>query len=423
MTASITIDTSLLTSESMVIQKRRRNLAMLLFVIISLAVTITIKQEVNPESGSLSYYILIFSAILLPFTNLTLVINALLGRALPILIFGILGIGWNLACGDLTAVKQLAILVWVLGWLSCDRACLVLQDLIWIYIIIVLVGLYIVAQTDMNRWGMLPNTSTYVGEEYRLSFAPNIGNSAIISLALVLLLARDWRIARRNFAVLCLCLYFLVMSFVRTALIALIIYLFMRWWLARKPRTSTKSFWMAVIVGFGINLLCFCAPFLLLYFQKIEIISLLLLHGSTDLNFNELQLNIYRPLLWSEHLEILWTSPFMMGYGSTDLSLLSTGIISTENGGNEAQLTRMMACFGLPGVFYTWYFVERLGAASRARDQWAVACFPSFIFLMMQWGNSFHPTDAKGAIFLLIAVHGSQAFRPQFSPTIDQRRP
>jgi hypothetical protein len=84
--------------------------------------------------------------------------------------------------------------------------------------------------------------------------------------------------------------------------------------------------------------------------------------------------------------------------------------VGTTPAGNEAQLTRLLATYGFPSLLYSWYLISRLREIAKNRDVWAVACFPTILLLMMQWGSVFHPSDANGAIFLLIAIHGGQAF-------------
>lgn len=397
----------------------RRNLAMLLFVVLSLGVSMTITQEETPEVGSFSYWLLIVPSLLLPLTDALGIVKALLGRARPILIFGVVAGAWQLARGDLRAVQQLVLLVWVLGWLSSDRAYLAVRDLLWIYLGLVFVGLCIWIQTDINGWGLLPGTTVHNLEGWRISFFPNIANTAVLSLAIVLLLTRNWHVARKHALMLGLALYFLLLSFVRTATIGIGLYLFMRWWLGRKPRSARASFWMALALGIGVNLLIASSVFLFNYLQQFPLISRLFLRSETDLTPEQIYAQLYRPWLWMQHLELFWTSPAKMGLGAFEfvevqIEELNVG---TSPAGNEAQLTRLLATYGLPGALYSWFFISRLREAARVGDQWAVACFPTFVLLMMQWGSVFHPSDANGALFTLIAVHGHRAFLPRIRST------
>ena len=101
-----------------------------------------------------------------------------------------------------------------------------------------------------------------------------------------------------------------------------------------------------------------------------------------------------------------------MGWGAFDFSEMQIEELNvgTTPGGNEALITRLLANFGLPAFIFLYYLLSRLRASTRSGDIWACACFPSIFLLMMQWGNVFHPTDANGAIFWLMLIHGSNSF-------------
>jgi len=204
----------------------------------------------------------------------------------------------------------------------------------------------------------------------------------------------------------------LFFSFVRTATIGVMLYLSMRWWLESKPRSPRAMFWVALLLGVGINLIIAGSTTVFVFLGDFEIISRLFLRSESDLSNEEIFAQLYRPWLWMQHLLLFWDSPWKMGQGAFDFFELQIEELNvgTTPAGNEAQLTRLLATFGLPGLLYSWYLISRLRNVAKNRDVWAVACFPTIILLMMQWGSVFHPTDANGAILLLIAIHGSRAF-------------
>ena len=379
----------------------------------------SITQEETPEIGSLAYWLLVGPALLLPATNLAGIGRALIGRARTILIFGLTAGAWHLARGDLRAVQQIFLIVWVLAWLSSNHAGIAVLDLVRIYIALVIIGACIWLTTDINNWGLLPNTTTekYIEEGWRISFFPNIANTAMLSFAVFLVLTKTKELAERYNVVLAIVSYFLIFSFVRTATIGLVIYLLMRWWMDRKQPNSNEMFWTALVLGVGINLFIASSAVLMSYMQQFEFISRLFLRGETDLTADQIFAQLYRPWLWMQHLELFWTSPSMMGLGAFDfvdvqIEELNVG---TTPGGNEALLTRLLANYGLPALLFLWFYIARLREAAQRGDQWTVACFPAILLLMMQWGTIFHPSDANGAIFTLIAIHGHAAF---FTPKI-----
>lgn len=411
MTGSRALD-GVLNTSSIDMPRYKRNIGLLFFIVLSFVVSMSITQEETPEIGSVGYWLLIAPSLLLPLTDFAATMRALVGRAKPILVFGLWAGSWQLIQGDFRAFAQLVLLVWVLGWLSSDRAKIKISDLCVIYFGLILVGAFIWIQTDINKWGLLPNMTVYDGLDWRISFFPNIANSAVLSLAMFLILTHSRDLVRKYLITLLVVGYFLFFSFVRTALIGVLLYLFMRWWLAKKPRSPRNMFWVAILLAVSINILIASSAVLISNLGDIGLVSRLFLRSETNLSSEEVFAQIYRPWLWMQHLMLFWDSPWKMGLGVFEFSEVQIEELNvgTTPAGNESQLTRLLATYGIPSALYGWYFIARLRLAANSRDDWAVACFPTFILMMMQWGNIFHPSDANGAIFMLIAIHGSQAF-------------
>lgn len=390
----------------------RWNLALLLFIVISLIGIMGISQEETPEVGSPAYWLFVLPALLLPLTNLRALVRAWWGPARMIALFGLLGGAWHLARGDIKAVQQLFLIVWVLGWLASERAVLRIRHLTLLYLALVAGGTCLWLLTDLNQWGVVPGATLYEGLDWRISFFPNIANSAMLSLALVFILTADKGLARQHSVVLAIALYFVVFSFVRTATIALALYLFMRWWQLRKPRSVRARFWTALLLGILVNILVASSAAIITQLQSSELVSRLFLRSETNLSAEEVFAQLYRPWLWWQHLQLFWSSSAWMGLGSFDffeiqLEELNVG---TTPAGNEALLTRLLATYGLPAFLFMGFFIGRLKDAARRNDQWALACFPAVVVLMMQWGSVFHPSDANGALLILIAIRGTYAY-------------
>lgn len=390
----------------------RWNAALLLFIVISMIGIMGISQEETPEVGSPAYWLFVLPALLLPLTNLGALVRAWWGPARLIALFGLLGAVWHLARGDLKAVQQLFLIVWVLGWLSSDRAVLRIRHVTVMYVALVAAGTYLWMVTDLNQWGIIPGATVYEGLDWRISFFPNIANSAMLSLAMVLILTANKKLARHHSVVLGIALYFVVFSFVRTAIIALALYVFMRWWQMRKPRSVRSRFWTALLLGILVNLLVASSAAIITQLQSIELVSRLFLRSETNLSAEEVFAQLYRPWLWWQHLQLFWGSSAWMGLGSFDFFEIQIEELNvgTTPAGNEALLTRLLATYGLPAFLFMGFFISRLREAARRDDQWAVACFPSIVILMMQWGSVFHPSDANGALLILIAIRGTYAY-------------
>lgn len=391
-----------------------RNSALTLFFVWSLTVAMSISQEAVPEVGSFAYWMLVLPCLIFPLCNVRSIARSILGSAWPLMVFAIVSGFWHLLFGEVRSVLQLLLMVWGVAWMGCSQARLADRDLVRLYIALVLLGGLIWLGSDLNKWGMLPYMTTpeFAEGGWRLSFYPNIANSAMLSLGVFFVLSRDQEVMRRFWPVLVLATYFLLLSFVRTALIALLMYCFMRWWLHRKPRSPLAMFWMALLLGVGINLLIAVSVPVLAMLNDVDLFVRLFLRDESGLSDEAIYAQLYRPWLWMQHLQLFWNSPALMGLGGFDLSEVQFEELNagTTPAGNEAVLTRLLATYGLPSLLFVYYLISCLYKSARRRDAWACACFPAIVLLMMQWGNIFHPTDANGALFMLMVTHGARSF-------------
>jgi hypothetical protein len=390
---------------------RAANLALLVFALVSLAVWMSIGQDDEIEVGSLVYWLMIVPAALLPLPDAAAMWRNLTGSAWALLAMLVLGGAWQLARGDARAAVQLALLVWVLAWVSRQRATISVRQVAWLFTAIVLAGTVVDAMTDINRWGLLPGRTADEYGIWRVSFFPNIANTAMLSLFVLLLLTRNIRHARRHSVVFVLACYFLLFSFVRTAIVGAAMYLVLRWWFERPsgPR-GRRMAWIAGFVAIGVNLLIASSAVGLAVAQDAPLLSRLLLRGQTGMTPDEIYEQLYRPWLWGQHLWIFADSPLLMGQGSFEFAALQTNeLIEGHPGvGSEALPMRLLATYGLAGMLFPLFLFGRLRHLARADDRWACAAFPTVVLLMMNWGSVFHPSNAFFAFFLLIATRGSR---------------
>ncbi|WP_394999818.1 hypothetical protein, partial [Acinetobacter sp.] len=274
----------------------------------------------------------------------------------------------------------------------------------------VTLGFSIWILTDLNRWGPIPG---YTDASYgmpRISFFRNIANTAMLSLVMFMVLTRNVNTMRAFFVVLCVALYYLIFSFVRTAQIAFVLYLVLRWWFERRYRSERHLFWVSLLAGVGVNVLIAFSVDVLVVFQNNKIISLFFLRQETELTSEQIVNQLYRPWLWVQQITLFVSSPAMMGMGAFNFNELEIG--SLYGGGDTVSLpTRLLSVYGLPAFLFIYFLITRLRHLVRQRDIWACACFPPFLLLIMQWGSIFHPTDAIGALFFMIAINGSNAFK------------
>jgi hypothetical protein len=392
---------------------RKRHLGLLAFATLSLLVAmISVSQEENPEVGSMAYWLLILPAAILPMFDAPRIFTALIGRAWVLLLFLFTAGVWHLMTGDTRAVLQLGLLVLGLTWISIPGAKYNIGDLCWLYVALVIFGAFLWI-AGLNLWGLLPGTTSdqYSGA-WRVSFFPNIANSGMLSLAMLLILTKDRRTFRSHLLIFALVIYFLLFSFVRTALIGTVLYVGLRWWFARRSTTPRGMFWTTIAVAVGINVLMAVSAVAVVYLQDNPIFSRLLLQGASDLDQQQVLEQMYRPLLWLDQLNLFVTSPGLMGWGSFESPHIAAAemLPDLEGAGTAALSTRLLATYGLPGALFTIYLVSRLWQLAKADDRWACACFAPVFLVNMNWGSVLHPTDALFALFLLTNVRGSRGF-------------
>jgi hypothetical protein len=390
----------------------RRHYGALLFVVISLGVTMSLHQLGIFERGSLQWWLLIATAVLLPLPDAGRTVLRLFGRAWPLLVFLIVSAAWHAFRLDLHAILQLGLLVWVTAWLSSGRVTLRIDDLVKIYLLFIAIGVALTLTTDFNPYGLIPGRSHVDYGVLRVSFFPNIAYSGIFSLAMVMLLTHDWETTKRHRFTLAVAAYFLLSSFVRSAIICLLLYLVLRLWFERRSAvTPRRIFWTVLVATIAANALLTIAPAIVVQVQSLPLVSHLLLQSKSGLSEDEIYKQMYRTWLWAQHFRIFWESPGLMGWGAFDFSAKVAGLdIPLKSAGNESLPTRLLAAYGIPGIIFTLYCVHSLAIAGRRGDVWGSTAFAIVMCLMLHWGSAFHPSDAIYVTYMLMLLQGSQGF-------------
>lgn len=389
----------------------RNNWTVAIFIVASLLISMSVTQEEAPEPGSLRYWLLILPAVVFPFFDIKAIVRVFLGRAWWLSAFLVIAGSWHLILGDVRASIQLALLIWVTAWFSSNPVSVKSEHLSRIYLFFVVLGIVVYVGTDLNRWGLLPGMTVDEYGLWRVSFFPNIAYTAFLSLVVIMVLTRDISQAHQYAAILAVAVYFLVASFVRTALIALVLYSVMYWWFRFSP-SPTRLFWGALAVGFGVNVLIALSPAALHFLQGFPVISRLFLRGETQLTFEEISQQLYRPWLWGEHFNQFMSSPWLLGLGAFEFDeLKKTALIEGQEQGDSVSLpTRLIAAYGLAGLLFTGYLIARLRHFARVGDAWACACFAPVLLLTLHWGSIFHPSDALFGLFMMMILRGSTAY-------------
>lgn len=392
-----------------------RNWPLLAYLAIALGLTMSLGQYFQ-EDGGLLYLALVLPVILLPLARPMLLVDAVRGRALPVVIFGVVAMLWHASRGDFAAVIPMSLLVWGVIWMSSDAARIRFDDFYLLYGGAVLAGIVIWLVGDINQWGVLPGTTTASDESvWRVSFFPNIAYTGFFSLAFLMVSTRDVRPRRRFVAVLLgVAVYFVIFSFVRTAVISLAVYAALAW-LFRRKNSPAFMFWTALLSAIAINVLIAYSSSIFSAVQTNPLLSRLFLRGESGLSVDEIYEQLYRPWVWGQHFHQFFTSPYLMGWGSVDFNQLKTYSLFPGMDQNDdiSFLTRLLAQYGLAGALFIGFLVSRLAVFAKRGDAWGCACFPVATLAMMHWGTMFHPSDPMFAIFMIVIVQGSEAFGPR----------
>jgi hypothetical protein len=401
-----------------------RSWPVLAFLMISLGWAMFQPQLYEAERGGLSYYIAVLPAVLLPLVRPMLLVKAATTRALVIIIFGVAAAAWHLVRGDMDAVIPLLLLTWGLVWVTSDAVRLRFDDFYMVYALAVAMGVVVWLVGGINEWGIIPGTTTLADQSvWRVSFFPNIAITGFLSLAFVIIYTRDTRKKTVfHVALLGVALYFLIFSFVRTAVISALVYAALAWAFRRKS-SPAFLFWAALLTAILSNLIIAYSASIFAAIQNNAIFARLFLRGEAGLSEYEIYVQLYRPWLWGQHINQFLTSPFMMGWGSASFNELKTDslVFGYEQTGDVSLLTRLLAQYGLPTFLVIGFIVTSLAELAKRRDAWGCACFPVVILAMMHWGVIFHPTNATFVIFMLFLIHGSRGFGP-YTPKLNLRR-
>lgn len=428
---------------------------LLVFIAISLAMALFIGQERIISKGELTYWLLILPAALMPLLRFRQTVGSLLlGRALPIAIFGSLACVWCLVRKDFGSIPPVVLFTWVAGWACRDEARIDRQALYAIAVAFFVAGcaLYYSQQDyaatpwlmeklpqpaaadsapevviadpeqkregmNINGWGVLPGQTAPAFQPWRISVTPNIATSGIFSL-LVLLIALGRVTLRPAYAgVLISSTYFAVLSFVRAVFVSLALFggtfAVMRFLRTRPVLRVLGALLMVVGVVFAVAM----SPLLLYHLQDIGIVSRMFLRGLTDLSVADIYRQAYRPWLWAEHVKLFWESPYLMGQGSGLAASATKEIINAGHARSDSisLLTRLLATYGLPTFALFAFLCERCYRLALNNDAWGVAMLSVLVWLTMTWGSIFHPTNGFFVLAFAIFAKGSEAFydRPE----------
>lgn len=380
------------------------NRPLLAFIALGTAVLLTIPQDYAVIPRSPLYWAIWTPALLSLFATREIV-RYLLNEGIALTVFGLLSSAWFLVSGDYRIIVQTLPLIWMTAWIASAKGKIPVDWIIrgfW-----ALVALSVVMfHTGDNMWGYLPGQT--VEQRWRVSLFPRISDTFTFLLPVALILTRDKVTRRAHWLTLWGVVYFLVLSQGRSGILALALYLIIRW-LLKGVRTKRRLL-MAIPIAACVGILggmALAAP-VMYAFQELPGASFFL-RGQTGLSLDEIRAQFYRPWLWSQHFSVFLDNP--LGAGNLNFAgIIGDDIAGQASGGTESFPTRLLASYGIFSLLFFSVFWYRLALRANRFDWWACAAYAAIIFMMMTYGSAFHPSSPINALCLLILFHGSEGF-------------
>lgn len=387
----------------------KRDPIVLGLLIWSLAMAMTVSQDYVPEQSTTRYLMfnvpIVIAALCRPLT----LWNTLSGKAILLTPFVALSTVHHVIQGDITAVLQVGLLVLGIVWFCSEPVRFNHKDIDRLYIAFVAVGFLIWISTDFNRWGLVPGTTDPAYGIWRVSFFSNIAFTGFFSLFVILISTRKGWKKIYNPYVLSLSLYFLIFSYVRTAIICLFLYVICQY-IFKNIKRPSYLFIISLMISLLSNIFIAYSSSIFSIIQEIPVVSRLFLRGETQLTEFEIYQQLYRPWLWGEQLKLFVSSPYLMGWGSIPFeNLVQNNIFAygVESGDSVSLPTKLLSQFGLAAVFFWLFLIACLKQAATRLDRWGCSVFPVVFTAMMHWGSIFHVTDPMAILYFGLLVKGS----------------
>ncbi len=381
------------------------------YLIITLSILLFIGQNDIVEPGSVMYWGVLLPAILIPFINFRDLVYSSLIKLWPILLMVLLTFASSLFKEHQHVTFRLLLLLWMLSWLSLNDLIIRVKTLSNIYIVTILVSIIVYMLFDFNHWSVFPGTILQGNSMWRVSFFPNIANTAFFSLFIFMVCTKDRETYKRNKFVVWVSLYFIIFSFVRTANISLALYLLLSF-LFKKIENNKLLFIYSILAAIIVNIVIAYSVNLIHMLQSLPIIDKFLLRGEHTLTHKDIYIQLYRPWVWGQQWHIFTNSSFLMGEGVYDFSQLTASDINGPEARDDSVslLLGMLAQYGLPTLLFYYYLLKNHYKNAMALDKWSCTIFPIIIFIAMQWGCVFHPAGVFFAMYFLILIKGKKAF-------------
>lgn len=383
------------------------------FLALSILMSMLVGQETAVRHYSPLYFAIVLPSLFVPLLWWRGLVTAAFGMGWPLVAFGVLAGGWQMAMGDYRSVIQLFLFIWVLLWICALDVRATTSTYLKLFGAAMVVGCVGYFALQNNPWGFLPRMTSSDYLVWRISFFPNVVLTGLFSLFALIAISES----RAGFGVRLLSnmlgFYFFIFSFVRTAMLVGAMYVPLAFVFSTMRPNWRVMFLAPLSLALILHGAIVVAPYVLVHLQGIEIVSRLLLRGNTGLQVQDLYEQLSRPWIWQKHIEFFLSSPYLMGLGNFDffsLAVPNPGVNQSELSGSEALPTRLLATYGLPTLFLFWFMVARLYKHARAGDYLGCAIFPGIVILAMNYGSVLHPSNFLFVLYFQLLIHGKETF-------------
>lgn len=398
----------------MVTLRPKSDWGLVLYLTVSFFVLLFIGQSVNVERGTVLYFLILLPPFIFPLTKLHYIVCNFVYKLWPVLLLLIIALIWGLKKHDLNAIPRLALFLFILSWLEISSLKIRIKTLSYIYLGLIASSLLIaVIIPNLNIWGLIPGSTMADGiYVWRISFFPNIATTAFLSLFMFFLTTKDKETFTNNKFVTLVAIYFVIFSFVRTAVIAMFAYCFIYYFFSKMKNKS----WLFILSCFAALILNYIVAFsaqIMYHLQTIPMINRFLLRGYHNLSEQDIYIQMYRPWLWKQQITIFLNSPLWMGMGMYDFGQLNLSIDggkTIEGNDSVSLLLGLLATYGISAILIYFYILYKNFKNSCDLDSWACAIFPIIIFISMQWGSIFHPASGLFVLYFLSLIKGKKGF-------------
>ncbi|KTD82742.1 O-antigen ligase family protein [Legionella waltersii] len=383
-----------------------------LFLLISLFTLITIGQNEVVEIGSVKYLMILIPVFLVSIVMFQEIFFSIIFRAWPLMLMVLVVLVWGCINNNIHSSFRLILFLLMISWLEINSTKLKIKALFKIYFLLVCLSFFVYFCTDISPWSVIVGTSNDEFGDWRVSFFPNIANTAFLSLFVFILCTKDIETLKQNKFICALSLYFVIFSYVRTALLCLILYATL-YLLLRKIKNKWILFLLSLLATALFTLFIGYSQLIIYKFKDLTIVSKFFLRGQTNLSTHDIYVQMYRPWVWKNQWEIFKNSPYFMGRGIYNFNdYISSGFRGKgfEETDSVSFLLGLLSSYGLSALIFYYYMLKKNYFNAAQSDAWACTVFSLIIFISMQWGTIFHPSSAFFALYFLVLIKGKKAF-------------